>query len=373
MNRMLAWARRFGPSAVQLIRGTLGRRRSWIAVTVVVPLIAAAALFRVLFQRQLINDKLQRSEEQCRRADDNLLLAMATLGDRIDRLGLESHLLTKEELAFYKAIYDQPASEPAERYAIAMARRRAGAIHLKLNEPQEARLCFTLATHMLESLAVEKPEPLLAPKYRKILAEIYIDDAECQAASGDIAAAEASYDASLALLSDLLAKSWDKIDFMVDQAGVWQSRGAMYARLHRYPEAESDLQRALGIRLNRPNDPNESTSWLGSPASETIATWLRLSDVYRATHRSAEAIAVLQQALNAYVQLGRYQGDLHYREGYADALEKIAGVYADVQQNALSRDADRKALAAYESLESRYPEIRAYREKRVSVASRLSL
>jgi tetratricopeptide (TPR) repeat protein len=298
---------------------------------------------------------------------------MATFGERIDRLGLESRLLTKEELTFYKAIYDQAASEPAERFAIAMARRRAGTIHLKLNELEQARLCFTLATHMLESLAVEKPEPVLAPKYRKTLAEIYVDDAECQAASGDIAAAETSYDASLALLSKLLAKSWDKIDFMVDQAVVWHSRGAMYVRLHRYPEAEADLQRALAIRLHRPNDANESTSWLGSPACETIATWLQLSDVYRATHRSADAVAVLQQALNAYTQLSRYQADIHYREGCAEVFEMLADAYAEAHQDALARDADRKALAAYESLETQYPEIRAYHEKRMLVAFRLSL
>ena len=55
-------------------------------------------------------------------ADENLLLAMETVGDRVDALGLETPSLEQMQLQFYKSIYDQNPIEPAERFAIAVAR-----------------------------------------------------------------------------------------------------------------------------------------------------------------------------------------------------------------------------------------------------------
>jgi tetratricopeptide (TPR) repeat protein len=300
------------------------RRRLLIATAVVVPLFAAPALVRILVQRQLLVDKLQRSEEQCRRADENLLLAMRTLGDRIDHLGLETELLPQEELAFYKAIYDQAASEPAERFAISTARKRAGLLYLKLHQPDEARLCFALAIHMLEALAVEKPEPEQASLYRRTLAETYTDDAAYLAAIGDTAAAEARYDAASALLSKLLDKWPGADELLADQARIWHARGAMFARLHRYPEAEADLQRALAIRAARSCVQRDSNLWFGSPGCELTATMLQLSDLYRDIHRPDEAIAVIDQAIAAYTQLHRYHSDLHYQADCAEVWKKLA-------------------------------------------------
>ena len=321
-------------------------RRLWIATAIIVPLLAVPPLFRILFQRQLIIDKLQRSEEECNRADENLLLAMATLGDRIDRLGLESDALPKVELAFYKSVYDQTASEPAGRFAIAMARRRAGVIYLKLHEPHQAQLCFALAIHMLETLAVEKPEPEQAGHYRRILAETYTDDAEYQATIGDTAAAEADYAAALSWLSKQLEKWPDADDLVADQARVWHARGAMFARLNRYPDAEADLNRALAVRLQRSYGPSESCIWLGSPGGELTSTWLALSDVYCKNNRPGDAISVLNQAIAAFDRFGRYKADVHYREECAEAWEKLQGLSAN----------------AIGELAQKYPEVAAFRK-----------
>ena len=79
-------------------------------------------------------------------------LGLATIGDQFNRSGIEGRLLPKEELAFCKSIYDEANNQPAERFAAAIARRRAGVAHLKLRETDKARLCFTLAIHIFETL-----------------------------------------------------------------------------------------------------------------------------------------------------------------------------------------------------------------------------
>jgi tetratricopeptide (TPR) repeat protein len=282
-------------------------------------------------------------------------------------------LLPKEELEFYKTIYDQTAFEPAERFVKAMARKRAGLIRLKLGEFDGARLCFTLAIHMLEELAVEKPQPELDPIYRRTLAETHADYAAYLAAMGESVAAEAQYDAGLTLLSKLIEKQSDDHDSEAEEARIWHARGAMHARLHRYAEAEADLKSAMAMRLQQTNAQRGFFHWLGSPTCELIATWLQLSDLYRDTARRGEAIAVLNQTLAAYAQLDRYRADLHYREGYAEALEKLAGAYSDDGQRKPSFEAYRKALTAYEALAAAYPEISAYRRKQSEIESRLGL
>jgi tetratricopeptide (TPR) repeat protein len=376
MRRTLAWARQLGLSVVRSVESfprspakvsAKAKRRLKIAAAIVVPLIAAPALSRVLFQRQMILDKLQRSREECHRADENLLLAMATFGDRIDHLGIESKLLAKEELAFYKTIYDSAVTEPSERFAVAMARRRAGAIQLQLGQREEARLCYMLAIHMLEELSVEKPEPQEALRYRHVLAETYVDDAERLAKIGDIAAAEARYHASLDLLAKLSAKTLDGAYLLISQARVLHSRGAMLLKLQRYPEAEADLQRALAIRLPRINAPTDS--WLGSPVCQLSATWLQLGQLYRATRRTGEAIGIFQQALAAYASLGRYQADVNYCQDYAAVLEGLAGAYSDAGEEWLARDSCRRALAVYDWLNAQYPEIMVHRERRAQLQS----
>ena len=222
----------------------------------------------------------------------------------------------------------------------------------------------------------EKPEPELAPKYRRTLAEIYVDDAECQAASGDIAAAEASYDASHCADCRSCSRNLARqrlISWSIRRV-VWHSRGAMYARLHRYPEAEADLLRALAMPVASAESIRTSRI-PGSAAqrAKLIATWLQLSDVYRATHESAEASLGAQ----ASAQCLRSAWPLPRRTFIIARVmrrpwRELAGAMRTTSNSALASDADRKALAAYESLETQYPEIRAYHEERVLVACRLS-
>ncbi|HEX3999340.1 MAG TPA: hypothetical protein VHX65_12380 [Pirellulales bacterium] len=350
------------------------RRKIGLVVGIACAIVAAAAgiasVGRTLFDRQILVDALQRSKEECRRADDNLLLAMATFGDRIDPLGLESKLLPREELAFYKSIYDEAGDEPADRFAIAMARRRAGLLHLKLHEFEDARLCFVLSVHMLETLAVEKPAPELAPLYRRTLAETYADEGAYHAATGDIAAAEARFEAALALVSSLIAKMPDADDLLAAQARFWQARGAMYARLHRWADAEADLKRALAPRIAL-LFTGESKVWLGSPPCELTETWSVLGDVFRETGRTHAAIDLLDQATTVYAQFGRFRADLHYREGLAHIGDELAAAYGENGQLAESVAANRKALAAYEALGADFPEIAAFRQQQVQIESRL--
>jgi len=371
LHRWLAWRpdQRARPQVEARRQNAWRRWRVFLAVAGAA--FFAAPLVRMLVQRQLLVDKLQRSKEECRRADDNLLLAMDTVGNRIDALGLESRLLAKEELAFYKAIYDQAAEEPAERFAVAMARRMAGLLHLRLHELDDARFCFTLSIHMLEALVAERPDPESIERYRTNLAKLYADYAAYDAAVGDIPAAESQYDAALTLIAKLLAQKPDRRDWQADQARYWQVRGAMFARLARWSEAESDLDRAMESQTQLTSAQNESHDWPGSPACELIETWSELSKVYRRTHRSREAVAILTKAIGLFEQLAGYDGDIHYREDFVDAWTNLAAAYADDGQPKPSADAYRKALAACDAINAAYPEIAAFREKHAQIALRL--
>jgi len=373
MNRVPLWLRDFGNAAQRsLTSGIASRRRLWTAAAVVVSLLAAAPLVRMNWQRQMLIDKLQRSREECRRADDNLLLAMETIGNRIDHLGLETQSLPKVQLEFYKAIYDQTVSEPAERFAIAVARKHAGLIRLKLNEAEEARLCFTLAIHMLEELAVGKPDSEQTRVYNRTLAETHSDYAAYQDAINDPIAAETEYAAALAILSKLIEK-WpnDNIDLIDNQARIWHDRGAMEASFRAYSEAEADFHRAIAVWLKRCASQSDSMQWLGSPACELAANWLQLSDLYRDEKRSSDARAAINQAMAIYTSFNGYQSDPHFREGHTDALDTLAAIYFDDRQITQSVEAYRKALAEYDALSREYPEVSAYRRKHSQIETRL--
>jgi tetratricopeptide (TPR) repeat protein len=349
-----------------------GGRRWWIAAAVVAAIGAAVPLARALWQRQMIVDRLQRTTDECRRADENLLLAMATVGDRIDALGLETPSLEQMQLQFYKAIYDQNPVEPAERFAIAVARKRAGLLRLKLHETDESRLCFSLAIRILEVLAATEHDSGQIRLYKRTLAETRSDYAAYQESIGDPAAAQTEYAAALTILSKLIAEWPDAtIDLIDDQAHIWHDRGAMAARLRHYSEAEADFNRAIAVWTNRCYAQSGWKEWLGSPACELAANWLPLSQMRRDAKQSSAAMSAINQVMGVYAQCAGYASDSHYREGHADALETLAGIYSDDQQIAPSVDAYRKALAEYESLASEHPEVSAYRRKHSQIESRL--
>jgi tetratricopeptide (TPR) repeat protein len=145
----------------------------------------------------------------------------------------------------------------------------------------------------------------------------------------------------------------------------------MAARLHRYPEAEADFNRAIAVWTNRCYAQSGCKEWLGSPACELAANWLPLSQMRRDAKQSSAAMSAINQVMGVYTQCAGYASDPHYRAGHADALETLAGIYSDDQQIAPSVDAYRKALAEYESLASEHPEVSAYRRKHSQIESRL--
>ena len=111
----------------------------------------------------------------------------------------------------------------------------------------------------------------------------------------------------------------------------------MAARLRHYPESEVDFNRAIGVWMVRCYAQSGSKEWLGSPACELAANWLHLSQMRRDAKQSSAAMAAINQVLGVYAQCSGYASDAHYREGHADALETLAGIYADDQQFAHSR------------------------------------
>ncbi len=349
-----------------------GGRRWWIAAAVVAAICAAIPLARALWQRQMLVDRLQRTKEECRCADENLLLAMATVGDRIDALELETPSLEQMQLQFYKSIYDQNPIEPAERFAIAVARKRAGLIRLKLHEADEARLCFSLAIRILEVLAATQHDSGQIRLYKRTLAETRSEVAAYQESIGDPDAAQTEYVAALEILSKLIEEWPDAtIDLIDDQAHIWHDRGAMAARLHHFPEAEADFNRAIAVWTNRCYAQSGWKDWLGSPACELAANWLHLCQMRHDAKQSSAAMTAINQVLGVYAQCASYASDAHYREGHADAMETLAGIYADDQQLAPSVEAYRKALAEYEALASEHPEVSAYRRKHSQIEARL--
>jgi len=354
------------------------RRRSFLAqrwrslLVIGAIIVALLTAGRKLFQRQLLVDQLQRTKEECGRAEQNVLFAMAAMGDHIDPLGIESRWLAGEELAFYKSIYDQPGDEPAQRFAVAVARERAGLLNLKLQQPEAARLCFTLAIHILDSLPTKNVDWDLAAEYAMTLADTHVAFASYYETIGDIRAAEAEFQAAAVLPAKLLSQRPDSQPAATSQAREWQARGAMYVRLHRYAEAEKDLRRALPIRLKRLFYQGEYPQWRKSPAFELTETRLELAGVYRATNRASEAVAILGDTMKDFARLDVYHDDLHFRSQRAQALEMFGGALADDRQPERSAATYRKALDAYTSLERDCPEAAIFHRKKSEIAKRSS-
>jgi tetratricopeptide (TPR) repeat protein len=341
--------------------------RWWWLLAIVALVVAVPALGRKLLQRQIVVDQLQRTKEQCDRAEQNVLLAMAAMGDHIDPLGIESRWLANEELAFYKTIYDQTAEAPAERFAIAVARERAGLVNLKLHAPNAARLCFTLAIHILESLPTQNVDWERAAGYAITLAETHVAYASYYETVGDVTTAEVEFKSAAALPAKLLNQRPDSQWVAASEARVWQARGAMYARLHRYAEAEDDLHRALPVRIKRLFYQGEYPQWRNSPAFELTETRLELANVCRQTNRASEAVALIDEAAKDFQRLMVYRDDLHFRSQHAQALEMLGRALADDGQAERSTGAYRKALDAYQSLERDCPESARFHQKTAEI------
>ncbi len=339
-----------------------------IAAVLVVLVIAGPPLARVLFQRQLLVDELQRTKEECRRADDNLLMALATIGDQFNRSGIEGRLLPKEELAFCKSIYDEANNQPAERFAAAIARRRAGVAHLKLRETDEARLCFTLAIHIFETLG-DACDSDMQRKTETALAETHSDFASYFAQIGDFAAANEQYQTALATTSKLIETRPDCDDGHSTEADVRQARAATDCAHHRFPRAEDDLNRVLVIQQKRIFGQNIWRHWLGSPGCKLIAARIQLCDLYESTNRVPSEIAALRQTLDALKLFDDYKTDIHYRTQQADALDKLAAAYAIAGNQSRSDEVSRAATAAFVTLALEYPEVVSYKQKLAQLKS----
>lgn len=344
-------------------------RRWKIVVAAVVLLIAGPPLFRALFQRQLLIDELQRTKEECHRADDNLLSALNAFGESIDRSGIDGRLLRTEELAFYKSIYDKANNKPAERFAAATARRLAGVAHLELQQPDDARLCFTLATHMFQSLA-DGSDSTLTRESQVALAAAHSDFASYFAATGDFTGADAEFQSALAITQTLIDERPDYDDGHSTEADIRQARAAIELNRRQFGRAEDDLQHALAIQSKRIFSQNNWRHWLTSPACKLIEIRLQLCDVYRASGRTPEEIRALRQTIDALKQFDEYKTDLHYRTQQADTLERLAAAYSTAGNQSRAAETVRAAIEAFTALAQDYPEVASYREMLAKLEAR---
>lgn len=311
------------------------------------------------------NEEKVKAEQARDQADRNFRAAQDAVQSLLTRIGAErlsyvpqAEKLRKELLEQARLFYARFrvfSDDPTVARDSALASQWMGRLSADLGDPRTAIRDYRFAIGQLEPLL---KLPAFRPKDKLDLAETYRLLSIVLEADGQLAEADAAFEAARGYLRELAADHANEPGYRLQLADLTANRGVQFAERKRFAEAKESLQLALDeyARLRR-EWPNPANRLSQAKAQDNLGVVLLLMK------RAPDALAELQKAVEWSTELVREapQNPEHVKE-LGQALYNLGTAHYQTGKRAEAEQAYRGAIAQLDKLASEYPSIEDYRK-----------
>ena len=259
-------------------------------------------------------------------------------------------------LKFNKEFLKEEGDDPAVRFEVARAYRRAGAIERMLGRFSAADEHFQQGLEIVEALARDDHR---RTEYRQEQSVIHLTLGGMYATIGRLPEAEKNYQQCLTLREQLAAELPTDPDTRHEFAEIHETIGHwLWSKAHRFEDAERTLRRALevrrGIVADLPNAPN--ARWYLAEGLNS------LSNFFEWIGRHKEALAARTEGIELSEALVKtYPGNQRYRQALSMLLFNNAAFHQGNPNEELQFY--RAAIGHIDKLAEQFPSRPQYREQ----------
>jgi serine/threonine protein kinase/uncharacterized protein HemY len=350
------------------------RHRAVVACAAIVLVIASVVLALSTVLIQVARLKAVQQRDAARRAVDDMYTDVAErwLEQEPEMEEVQRELLLKA-LRYYQEFAQERGTDPAVRFATALAYRRVGDIQQKLGDFSSAEPAYTQSIRLLARLAEDFPAQ---SKYRTALAHAHHNLAGLLALLKRDEEAERAYRRAVALREQLVEGAPSSSQCRHDLAAsvtalgrVQQGRGRPLDAQQQYCRALSLLKELVprspkGIVASHASQPDQGAAAL----SLLAVTQGHLAGLHWSSGRLAQARQLLEQAIG-HQRLALKFRPRHpvYRKHLAVQLASLGRTLVRLGELAQAEEAYRQALAVQEKLAEDFPRTPRYRSDLASL------
>lgn len=373
--------KRFLESRPILARRTsaLERSRQWIRRNPVVATLASLLLLVFTTAFGIVGWKWREAEEQNRRADANLSLALDSMTAILDRVSFRGmthadnprsddesqepalRIVVNDELAgvlqetihFYDRFAQGNDTNSRLRHEMAKLHRRVGDIRQRLGQIDLAELDYRRADGIYRQLAMEANHGSELPlQHVALLNELGVVLVE----AGQYAGAEQAYARAMQLLAKPLGRDFEARQ-RFQQARLHTNRGRLLARQGRYRDGAHEQRQALRLleALTRESPTNPDYRLAQARCDRWLVKFPFVIDGREAAERRRHAVKTLEELIQEFPNLPDYESEL------AELLIDLTPYFAHPRY---FDENDKHVLRAIElarGLSDKYPTIPRYR------------
>jgi serine/threonine protein kinase len=297
------------PSAWYRFRKFALRRKAALAVAAggcVALVLLAVSNVEMRRAQGRVEAALSAEEEQRRRAEENLGLALQALDEIFlkpaeAKAGSVSLALTPQELerldrnilqkglGFYEQFAEANGENPALQGETGKAYHRVGFLHVGLGQPHKAEVALRKSTTILEKVAMESPELL---DYRRILLSDYFWLGHVLKTTGKRGEAKEFFDKSKDATLELLAVSPGVADYRLHLYRTYNALAQCHKEDGSYHEAETYCRRGVEVAKRLAADFPDVADY----RLEWSDAWRELGHCFKASRRYPQAQEAFRQA-----------------------------------------------------------------------------